>query len=177
MAIHTRKYCPHCGHLYQRYSSGTKHMTVAQGCPIVACPRCGESFLDKDIKEPAFYEKNKRVNVLDVIMTPMFPFGVGGIFFSILAIAYKRFEFMYFAIPCFAFYAFIIFIVIKNKNDIKEEIARKYEESKKRLSDKDYVVLLINLGYRVPKSFLRENHPDLLNYKKQKPKKKNEEVN
>lgn len=162
MATHTRKYCPHCGHLYQTYSSGTKHMTVKQGCPIVTCSRCGEKFLDKDIKEPAFDKKTEKITVFNLIMTPMFPFGVGGIFCSILALAYQSFKPMLFAIPFFAFYAFILYIAIKKRKEIESDLSKDYQESQKRLSNKDYVVLLINLGYRVPKSFLKENYPDLV---------------
>ena len=167
MAIHTRKYCPHCRHVYQSYSSGSKHLVVGQGCPIITCPRCGKVFFDKGIKEPAFYKKKEKISVFDMIMTPMFPFGASGIFFSILALAYQSFKPMFVAIPAFAFYAYILFICIKNRKEMEVELSKKYEDSVARLSNKEYVIALINHGYRVPKSFLRENHPDLLNYKKQ----------
>lgn len=137
-------------------------MTVKEGCPIVTCSRCRGVFLDKDIKEPAFQKTHLKINVFKMFIAPLYPFGVAGIFFSILAIVYKTFGAMVFAIPAFALYAYIVYVGIKKRKDIERETTNEYEESRKRLSDKEYVILLINLGYHVPKSFLRENYPDLM---------------
>ena len=81
----TKKYCPHCGHLYQRYSNHDKEWTVKNGCPIVSCPSCSKAFVDNDIEEPAFSDvPPKRVTILNALVSPLFPFGIGGGFFLFL---------------------------------------------------------------------------------------------
>ena len=169
MAIHTRKYCPHCGHMYQNYSSGTKHLEVGRGCPIINCPVCRKPFLDKDIKEPAFYEPPKKINLIQSLIGPLFPFGIGGILFLLGSFLIKD-EFaalvsLIFSLFALALYAYLVYISIKKRDEIADEALNEYKESQDRLSDKDYVILLINLGYRVPRSFLKNNYPELLDYR------------
>lgn len=167
MAIYTTKLCPHCGHFYQSYSTATKNMTVKQGCPIVCCTKCGESFLDKDIKEPAFLPPEEgELNIFQMIVGLLFPFGVAGIFFLILGIVYKSMPAALISLIPFAFYAYLLYVGIKNKKEINDDIKIAYKKSKDRLSNKDYVVELIELGYKVPLSFLENNYPELIGYKR-----------
>lgn len=167
MSTYTRKFCPHCRHFYQSYSTATKDMTVKKGCPIVYCTKCGEPFLDKDIKEPAFSSPPPaELNVFKMVVGLLYPFGIGGIFFLILGIAYKSIPAAVISLIPFAFYAYLLYVGIKNKKEISDEINIAYTKSKARLADKDYVIQLIDLGYYVPKSFLREHHPELVDYQK-----------
>ncbi len=169
MATYTKKFCPHCRHMYQSYSTGTKNMVVANGCPIITCPRCGKQFLDKDIKEPAFYDSPKEVTIPKMIISLLFtPFGLAGMFLLIMSIVYKSPVEALISLLPFSGYGYLLYVSIKNKKKINEDTIREYEESKDRLSDKEYVVLLLDLGYRVPRSFLRKNYPDLLKYKRKK---------
>lgn len=52
MAIYVTKRCPHCGHAYQVLKSGEQRK---YGCPYKTCMKCGKSYWDKDIKEPALH--------------------------------------------------------------------------------------------------------------------------
>lgn len=163
MSTHTMKYCPKCKRLYQSYSTYTKDYVVSEGCPIVTCKHCGTRFLDKDIKEPAFSSPPKGLNLLQMLLCGFWPFGVAGICLLILGIKGGYGFVVALAFVSFAVYGYLVYICIKNRTDINIESNEDYERSKERLSDKNYVALLIKLGYRVPKKFLKDNFPDLLN--------------
>lgn len=167
----TKKYCPYCGNLYQRYNNHDKEWTVkSQGCPIVSCPNCFKSFIDKDIKEPAFSDAPpKKVNIFNLLVAPLFPFGIGGVFFLFLSLKCDdnglRTAGLIFSLISLALYAYLIYIGIKNKDEISDDMMKSYKESKRRLSNKNYVIQLLDLGYHVPTLFLEKNYPDLLEYK------------
>lgn len=170
MATYTRKYCPHCGKIYQSYSTMTKEMTVPEGCPIISCPNCGEQFLDKDIKEPGFKEKPpKSANILTCFIAPIFPFLLGGILFLmggfVIEDSFIRNTCAVFGIGALGLYALIVWSAVKNLDDINEDALMEYEDSKERLEDEEYVILLIKLGYRVPKKFLAKHYPHLIGKK------------
>lgn len=52
MAIYVTKKCPYCGYTYQFHQSGDQRK---YGCPYQTCLRCGKSYWDTDIKEPALH--------------------------------------------------------------------------------------------------------------------------
>lgn len=164
----TKKHCPHCGHIYQRYTNHDKHIIIGSGCPIITCPKCSKEFIDKDIKEPAFSSSPEEVNIFNILTAPLYPFGIVGIVLLIIGIANTMIGVIIGSLIPFALYAYLLYIGIKNKDDISKDTMYNYNKSKERLSNKDYVILLLNLGYPVPKSFLRNNYPDLLNYKRMK---------
>lgn len=172
----TKKYCPHCGNLYQRYTNHDKQWTVKSGCPIVSCPNCFSAFVDSDIQEPAFSDTPpKRVTFLKALVAPLFPFGLGGglfLFASFKTSGGLSTVALIFSLLSLALYAYLVYAIgVKNKDELSENMMKEYKESKKRLSDKRYIIQLIDCGYRVPGAFIENNYPDLLNYN---PKKTNE---
>lgn len=169
MATYARKYCPHCGKQYQNYSTYTKDMTVKEGCPIITCPYCGHPFLDKDIKEPAFYQHQpKKTQPWQILIAPLFPFGFSCILLWILAIAYANSTCIYISLIPFAFYAYLVYIGLKKRDEIDTDIIKEYKESQERVSDREYIIQLIELGYKIPTSFLEEKYPDLVYYKRRR---------
>jgi hypothetical protein len=158
----TRKYCPHCGELYRRY---TNHDPVKTGCPIVTCKHCWGEFIDKDIKEEAFYAPPKNLNFFRILLAPLYPFGIVGISLLIIGIANRITWATIVSIIPLALYLYLIVIMSKKRDELDQDALDDYNRSKKRLEDKDYVISLLELGYRVPKSFLKNKYPDLLNYK------------
>lgn len=170
MATYTKKYCPHCGKMYQEYNTMTKHQTVSKGCPIISCRFCGEYFLDKDIKEPGFSETPpKSANIFTCFFAPLFPFGLASIPMTIGVFAiddtFCKVLCAIFAILFFGAYVGLVCGLIKNLDELNQEILIDYEESRKRLEDEEYIILLLKLGYRVPKKFIAEHHPNLIGKK------------
>ena len=128
-----------------------------------------KTFLDKDIKEPAFQSKEpEQLNLYQIRLAPMFPFGIFSILLWIAAIAMQEIGCFYFSLFPFAFYVFIAISVYKKRRELSSDDQKEYEKSKKRLSNKEYIIQLIELGYNVPTNFLEKNYPDLLHYKHNK---------
>ena len=74
MATQTYKKCPHCGKVYEYYSTYTKQYRNHSGSPFVTCKYCGESFIDKDIKEPALKPYEGDLGILECFTFFLFPF-------------------------------------------------------------------------------------------------------
>ena len=170
MATYTKKYCPHCGRMYQEYNTMTKNQTVPNGCPIISCRFCGEKFLDKDIKEPGFKEKPpKKANLFNCFFAPLIPYGGAAIFMSIGVFAiddtFCKVLCGIFAVPSAVMYFGLLYLMIKNLKEINDDALAEYEESKERLEDEEYIILLLKLGYRVPKKFIAKHHPNLIGKK------------
>ena len=66
-------------------------------------------------------------------------------------------------INCLIGYNFIA--NIKNLDELNQEILLDYEKSRERLEDEEYIILLLKLGYRVPKKFIAKHHPNLIGKK------------
>lgn len=64
MATYVTKKCPHCGYAYQVHQSGEQRK---YGCPYKTCVRCGESYWDTDIKEPALHGYENTYEVVQSI--------------------------------------------------------------------------------------------------------------
>lgn len=162
MSTYTWKSCPHCKHQYKVYSTYTTFRDETNGCPIVTCKRCGRQFFDKSIREPAFSSPPADITILHAILGSLWPFGIGGIALLIIGIATGYWGVIVISLLAFAAYGYLVYIGIKKRGEINGDIKREYWESKQRLADKEYVALLIKLGYHVPDQFLRDNFPDLL---------------
>lgn len=86
MAAYVTKRCPHCGSIYANKGSSSLR---EYGCPYITCFKCGKSFWDTDIKEPALYgfkngyETRRSIKAIILILFTI-PIGlgfcVGGIF-------------------------------------------------------------------------------------------------
>ena len=160
MAIYTTKKCPNCNIVYERYSNYTKHLENHSGSPFIICKFCGQTFVDKDIKEPAlkpFYDVD--FGIIGCVIGLLFPFGVVGIG---LTVALFCFEFNAFLLIFAALFdALYIYLVVKSyqsRDKAKEDLRREYEESLERLNDINYAIALKKAGFKVPKEFL--NPPD-----------------
>ena len=131
MAIYTTKKCPNCNIVYERYSNYTKHLENHSGSPFIICKFCGQTFVDKDIKEPAlkpFYDVD--FGIIGCVIGLLFPFGVVGIG---LTVALFCFEFNAFLLIFAALFdALYIYLVVKSyqsRDKVKEDLRREYEES------------------------------------------------
>ncbi len=166
MSVNTRKYCPKCGNMYESYTTITKHMNNHYGCPFLKCSRCGTVFVDKDIKEHAFFPKSKfRISTLNCIMTMFIPFGALGIMFSV-PFFYDETAFetiaglvlLALAIGSFSIYLVCVFLAFRNKKKFQQEIDVEYANSEQRLKDPNYVERLRQAGFKIPDRVIYPNY-------------------
>ena len=167
MSVHTRKCCPHCGKLYETYTTYSKNFADHSGSPFRDCRSCGNQFFDKDFREPGFYEHPQRATWWQALLAPLYPFGVAGIFIIIIALGMGRPYGMFASIIPFAPYAYLVYTILRKNEDIYAQEVWEYKESQKRLANRDYILRLLDNRYPVPSSYLRSHHPDLVNYKPQ----------
>lgn len=165
MATYTSKSCPHCGALYETYSSYTKQFESHSGSPFRTCSACGRGFVDKDFQEPAFYWPPEPAKPWQALLAPLFPFGIGGIFVIIICIGLGSFYGMIVSLFPFSFYFYLVYKILKNKRKIYQQSLAEYRASEERVSNRDYILRLLACGYRVPRSFLSRQYPDLVNFK------------
>ena len=164
--VYTYKSCPHCGKTYESYNNATKSMTVQDGCPIVTCKFCHKDFIDKDIKEPAFFSKPSKASIFGLIVSPLYILGIPLLLSYGIAIKHNSIFSLIIAIVLSIVYIWFVYKSIKAKNEINEDLIKEYEESKKRCSNREYIILLIDADYKVPEYFLEVNHPDLVDYQR-----------
>ena len=165
MATYTHKYCHNCHKLYHSYSNLTKSQEQLTGSPILTCKYCGTMFIDRDVKEPALYKKSTTLNIFGILLAPIWPFGATALLFLFCSIKTDgsiSTAAAVFGVLSLIFYLYLIYVGIKNKDSINQEIKQEYNESIKRLKNKDYVIFLLNNGYKIPKRFLAANFPDLI---------------
>lgn len=163
---YTYKSCPHCGHQYENYNTMTKSYTVSDGCPIITCKYCNRKFVDKDIKEPAFFSKPSKTNTFELIIAPLYFLGIPLFLSYGIAIKNSNIFSLVVAIVLSIIYIWFVCRSIKVKKDINTDFIKEYEESRIRCSNREYIVFLIDSGYKVPEYFLEVNYPDLLNYQR-----------
>lgn len=165
--VYTYKKCPPCGKTYENYNNATKSMTVSDGCPIVTCKFCHKEFIDNDIKEPVFVgDEPSRASIFGIIISPLYLIGLPLFLSYGIAIKYKSFFATIIAIVFSIAYLWFVYKGIKVKKEINEDFIKEYEESKKRCSNREYIVFLINSGYKIPEHFLEANYPDLIDYQR-----------
>ncbi|MBR6739870.1 MAG: hypothetical protein IKM04_02230 [Clostridia bacterium] len=158
MSTHTHKYCPKCGNMYESYSTLTKHMYNHYGCPFLKCSQCGTVFVDKDIKEHAFFPKEKFViSNFNCIMTMFFPFGVLGVMF-LVPLFYDKTAFDTYAgwvsltcaIVSIGIYLCCVIFAFRNRKKAQRELDTAYSKSEQRLKDPNYVKMLRQAGVYFP---------------------------
>lgn len=148
---YTTKSCPHCGTVYQRLDS-TRHY---YGSPLRTCDKCRKTFVDKDYVEMACQEQieyvPKRVNAIDYISIIV---GIIILLISPLNTIDGDSSLMY----LFVGMGLLLLIggVYMTVSDIRNYDKRCQEQedelrkSEQRLSDPDYVMALLKIGYYVP---------------------------
>lgn len=158
--IHTRKYCPHCGLLYDTDSAGSRRY----GSPVRICAKCGQYFIDKDYREPAFFDPTPPITFWHVLLSCVWPFGVATVIMLVVAFHIDHISGL--LLPLFPFLPFLYFVISRyRKRDLAYQIAqREYRESKERLENKEYIKLLMDNGCYVPRYYLTVHHQDLLSY-------------
>lgn len=166
MSVHTRKYCPKCGNMYESYTETTKHMYNHYGCPFLKCSRCGTIFVDKDIKEHAFFPKRKfRISNFNCIMTMFIPFGALGILF-LVPFFYDEtaldstigWIMLVVSIGLICIYLGCVIWAFRNKKKLQQELEIEYAESEKRLKDPNYVEMLRQAGFKIPDRVIYPNY-------------------
>lgn len=157
--ISTSKKCPHCGYIYERYSTYTKKMYNHSGCPIKTCIRCGKAFIDYDMKEPALKPAPKMLSVIDCLFTMFSPYGIVAILFAI-PLTYDTppspFYYLLIIVPAAIWIGSVIYI-FRNRSNFNAKILYEYIESEKRLENYEYAVFLKDIGYKVPEKYLAKS--------------------
>lgn len=164
MSTRTWKKCPHCGYTFESYSTYTKNYKDHSGHPFKFCPKCSEIIIDKDMKEPALKPPPKRPSIFSCFFTGFMPFGLLGILCSIPMFTDETFNIfetnnlLYFLIlvmlPAAVWICMIIWAFC-SRDKIKIELDKEYEDSEKRLQNREYALLLKELGYKVPEKYLK----------------------
>lgn len=168
MATQTIKKCPHCGRTYEEYTTYTKAYQNHTGSPFRRCSSCGCEFVDKDFKEPAFYDEPKETKLWQILIAPVFPFGIFGFGFVILSLCLGiPGMLLVAALPLLAYF-YLVYIGITKKHQFEDADRAAYKKSLERVSDKNYVIKLLDCGYNVPSWFLSRNFPDLVGYSNKK---------
>ena len=150
---YTTKKCPHCKYPYQiRETSNYRY-----GSPIMTCPLCQQTFIDKDRHEIALEEEynESQFNVGACFLSAFFPCGLSFIIFFILTLCSEEISGLGIAMCIFSLIAFIVIFVVGIK-DLPNTIKiykQEYEESKKRLKNPAYIQELIKLGYDIPPQY------------------------
>ena len=158
---YTTKKCPNCRFAYVNQSAGDQRK---YGSPLRKCPKCGTSFWDTDVKEPALYAyenlhetvKGFR-NVVSMIIygVTLNAFGIGSVcllfYFGISEDSWACWLFIAVAI----YIDYLIISHIKQKNDEKKrwpEIVKErqaqYDQSMIRLQDEEYLKALAQVDRR-----------------------------
>lgn len=158
MSTHTFKKCPHCGKTYETYSIYTKNYHKHSGSPFVKCRFCGNTFVDKDIKEPALKPYSSRgFSWFNCIFAFFIPFGALGILLTCAAFGVEDTSIVLF-IVAFAvdlLYLSLTIYSFVNRKKLIEEDKKEYEESERRLSDPIYAHALKEAGFKVPEKYLK----------------------
>ena len=156
MATQTYKKCPHCGKVYEYYSTYTKQYRNHSGSPFVTCKYCGESFIDKDIKEPALKPYEGDLGILECFTFFLFPFGVAGVFFLICAFNTEEYFLISLIISILSLGGYLALTIhtIVSRKRITESLKKDYIESEKRLKNPLYAKALKEAGYQVPDKYL-----------------------
>lgn len=168
MTTHTYKSCPHCKRIYQSYTPYNKHFVVGEGSPLIKCPLCQRLIFDKDIKEPGFRKKPAFITPLNIACTGLVPWGILGAIIMMFDIISPTIFYTVASIVLLAIYVGSMILCIVFRKSIDKDTLTAYEESRKRLMNKEYVITLINCGYRVPERFLTEFYPDLVEFARSK---------
>ena len=158
MATHTYKKCPHCGKTYETYSTYTKVYQNHSGCPFKRCRFCGETFVDKDIQEPALKPFSEDDFALwRCFFVNLMPYGLAGFLLTCCAFGLEESTLSLYIIAAIVDAVYIVstYKVIKNRNVYLEEAKRDYQASEKRLSNPLYAQELKNAGFKVPSKYLK----------------------
>lgn len=159
MATYTYKKCPHCGKTYESYSTYTKDFNNHQGSPFVRCRFCGNIFVDKEIKEPALEPyTGKGFELWRCYFTFLMPFGLGGVAALLCAFNAEKYGPLLglVGLILLALYAFLTFSTVVDREKLKEDDRKQYEESERRLMNPEYAKALKEAGFNVPSKYLKE---------------------
>jgi len=150
MAPRFGKKCPQCKKVY---SVDAKDY----GCPLITCAYCGKKFFDPERYEEALkpYEKMpmKTYTKSGIIMALFM-----GFFGFALALFFSHFNFLI-ALGAFVAVAIIAFLYtgrtsLEQYEKEETEKKKRWEESDKRLQDKEYATFLKEKGFLVPEKYL-----------------------
>ena len=162
--IHTQKHCPHCGKLYDSSLSGGS----CSGTPIRTCAKCNQYFVDKDYREPAFYDPPAPITFWKIVLYSLWPFGITALMFLVIAFHIDHISGL--LLPLFPFLMFLYLVISRYRKSacLDRILMDEYLASKERLANRDYVMLLLDNDCFVPRYFLKFHHPDLVDYVPQK---------
>ena len=158
MATYTYKKCPHCGKTYESYSIYTKSYQSHQGSPFITCKFCGETFVDKEIKEPALEPySEKGFELWRCFFAFLMPFGLGGILAIICALNSEEYAIGagVVAFILLGIYMALTIYTIVNRAKLQEDDKKEYKESERRLQNPEYAKALRDAGFNVPSKYLK----------------------
>lgn len=147
--------CPRCGKMNRE--SCNAHM---YGSPVRVCKNCGEKYIDERYHEPAIdgFDAKSRNPSLYAKGAGLFGAGLvltlGLVIFSIKTRGSYSIRLAGTSVICFIGLIMCIVMLIRIKSGISEKENMKYlRESEERLSDKNYVRELMDMGIDVPEKY------------------------
>lgn len=153
MASYDIKRCPACNQPYEKnfYSGKPKpEEKIRYGSPIKVCKYCKKEFIDSDYKEIALEGVPNKENFER--------FTKGTISYTIASFVMAFFAYIFdFKLLPVIFIALGLIIIgsdILSYNKRLKHLEKEITESKKRMSDPQYALRLMQHGYKVPFEYL-----------------------
>ena len=145
------KSCPYCGYRYEIYEP--KH--ISYGSPIQTCHHCGKSFIDKDFREIGVegIRKIDKIPITPSSLIIIIIFVIFGIIATSLGIDENDSDEIKNGLFLFAIGVIILIVEIIKYYKRKKFFAEEEIASQKRLSDPEYAIALMQLGYNVPNEY------------------------
>lgn len=157
--LHRNKYCPHCTKLV------ATNDTFYEGSPVRTCIYCNGIYIDTDYKETAMQDKPPSLPVWKIPFYVFYPWGLlTAIFLFFVLVYYDSVESLILPGISFVLYIFRIVRILLNRKKIVSKMTQLYNASVLRMINPDYVMLLLDNGYKIPKKYLSKHHPALLSY-------------
>ena len=156
--VHENKYCPHCHTCYQRGTTLRRYI----GSPYRQCGFCGNTFIDKDYKEPYFESPPKMMSLGKILLIYSFLWGpfFAVMFYLCLGIDHGS-RILLPLIPAVLYLVCVTFTYLRREKTYAK-IRAEYNASYQRLLDPNYVAILLDNGCYVAPDFLESTHPELL---------------
>ena len=159
---HVYKKCPHCGHVYESYSTYGNSRKIKHGIPFKTCLKCYKQFVDMDTIEPALEPlDDSRVSFLRFAVGYLYLLGFLAITPILFLFAedsqpYHRTIFLILA-GLLVLYIFLVIYSYFTQDSALKEIRNEYQQSLDRLNDREYARALDKAGFNVPNKFLHDS--------------------
>ena len=145
------KTCPHCNYqiVWHSSDSGKKF-----GSPLRQCPKCKNTYYDKQYEEPALYTKSRLLinRILGTIKTFIVFFAISIMFggFASMLSTDENIKSILFLVTSIFTVLILLFLWFKSEPYYNFKDSEEVKESIKRLENKEYREILIAHGVYIP---------------------------